>query len=183
MAHTKLSVGLIALIAAGIAGPAVADEASETNAQRPDLTGTWTNASLTGLSRPQTVDKLVVSEEQAIAIAEGTSIAGISREEADFYEDYSDPDAPAPEKGGADFGLKGYDSFWVAPGERLAKVKGEYRTSYIVEPANGQIPFTAAAKPLLAERQKVLAAIRSLDDAVFVPTPRSPTPSAGVESR
>lgn len=36
---------------------------------------------------------------------------------------------------------------------------------------------------LLAERQKVLAAIRSLDDAVFVPTPRSPTPIAGVESR
>ncbi|MEM9433052.1 MAG: hypothetical protein AAGA12_03960 [Pseudomonadota bacterium] len=36
---------------------------------------------------------------------------------------------------------------------------------------------------LLAERQKVLAAIRSLDDFVFVPTPRSPTPQAGVESR
>ncbi|MEL6467842.1 MAG: hypothetical protein AAFQ58_23005 [Pseudomonadota bacterium] len=36
---------------------------------------------------------------------------------------------------------------------------------------------------LLAERQKVLSAIRSLDDFVFVPTPRSPTPQAGVESR
>lgn len=36
---------------------------------------------------------------------------------------------------------------------------------------------------LLAERQRVLAAIRSLEDAVFVPTPRSPTPTAGVESR
>lgn len=36
---------------------------------------------------------------------------------------------------------------------------------------------------LLAERQKVLAAIKSLDDFVFVPTPRSPTFEAGVESR
>ena len=36
---------------------------------------------------------------------------------------------------------------------------------------------------LLAERQKVLAAIRSLDEFVFVPTPRTPTPHAGVESR
>jgi len=36
---------------------------------------------------------------------------------------------------------------------------------------------------LLAERQKVLAAIRSLDECVFVPTPRSPTPQSGVESR
>ncbi|MBY5935167.1 hypothetical protein KUV51_19330 [Tateyamaria omphalii] len=36
---------------------------------------------------------------------------------------------------------------------------------------------------LLAARQKVLTAIRSLDDSVFVPTPRTPTPEAGIESR
>ena len=36
---------------------------------------------------------------------------------------------------------------------------------------------------LLAERQKVLAALQALDTAVFVPPPRSPTPAAGVESR
>lgn len=36
---------------------------------------------------------------------------------------------------------------------------------------------------LLAERQKVLAALRSLEDVVFVPTPRSPTRAAGIESR
>ena len=36
---------------------------------------------------------------------------------------------------------------------------------------------------LLAERQKVLAAIQSLDEIVFVPTPRSPSPATGVESR
>ncbi len=36
---------------------------------------------------------------------------------------------------------------------------------------------------LLADRQKVLEALRSLDAAVFVPTPRSPTENAGVESR
>ena len=36
---------------------------------------------------------------------------------------------------------------------------------------------------LLSERQKVIAALSALEDAVFVPTPRRPTPSAGVESR
>jgi len=36
---------------------------------------------------------------------------------------------------------------------------------------------------LLAERQKVLTALQSLDESVFVPTPRSPTPFSGVESR
>jgi len=35
----------------------------------------------------------------------------------------------------------------------------------------------------LAERQKVLAAIQSLNMSVFVPTPRTPTEKAGVESR
>lgn len=36
---------------------------------------------------------------------------------------------------------------------------------------------------LLSERQKVLEALRSLETPVFVPTPRSPTEFAGVESR
>ena len=36
---------------------------------------------------------------------------------------------------------------------------------------------------LLAERQRVQAALQSLNSSIFVPTPRSPTPSAGVESR
>lgn len=36
---------------------------------------------------------------------------------------------------------------------------------------------------LLTERQKVLEALRVLGEAVFVPTPRTPTEHAGVESR
>ncbi len=36
---------------------------------------------------------------------------------------------------------------------------------------------------LLAERQKVLEAMRTLETSVFVPTPRSPSEFAGVESR
>lgn len=36
---------------------------------------------------------------------------------------------------------------------------------------------------LLAERERVGAALGTLDQAVFVPTPRTPTPNAGVESR
>lgn len=36
---------------------------------------------------------------------------------------------------------------------------------------------------LLGERQRVLTALRSLEESVFVPTPQSPTPQAGVESR
>lgn len=36
---------------------------------------------------------------------------------------------------------------------------------------------------LLAERQKILGALRALDQEVFVPTPRTPMPHSGIESR
>ena len=36
---------------------------------------------------------------------------------------------------------------------------------------------------LLAERGRVSAALASLDTVIFVPTPRSPTATAGIESR
>ena len=46
-------------------------------AQRPDLEGVWTNKSLTGLQRPQGVEQLIASPEQALAIAARTPIAGL----------------------------------------------------------------------------------------------------------
>jgi hypothetical protein len=138
MLTTSLAVIAVALMtgAASAQVPRAADG-------KPDLTGIWTNASLTPLSRAQGVKSLVVSEAEAQKIANSTSIAGIPADDPEFNRNarYSDPNKGAPEKGGADFGLKGYDSFWVTHGTMLGKVKGEYRTSNIVEPANGQLPF------------------------------------------
>jgi len=106
---------------------------------RPDLNGTWTNISLTGLTRPAGVDKLVLTPEEAQRVADGLPIAGIPRGEIE--EDvFTNPEEGAPEAGGVDFGVRGYNSFWIDPGETLASVKGEFRSSYIVNPKNGQIP-------------------------------------------
>jgi len=135
---TFLKISLSALAVALMAAPAIAQTADG----KPDLTGYWTNASLTPLTRDRNISKLVVDEAEAKKIAANTGLAGISADDPDFNNSgYSDPNKGAPEKGSEDFGLKGYDKFWVAPGESLAKVKGEYRTSNIVEPANGQLPF------------------------------------------
>lgn len=135
----KIGPALIALVVA-IASPALA-QVPRTTDGKPDLTGIWTNASLTPLARDRGVSKLVVDDAEAREIVKKTGLAGISADDPEFRATYSDPNKGAPEKGGADFGLKGYDGFWVAPGDTLARVKGEWRTSNIIEPANGQIPY------------------------------------------
>mgnify|MGYP003700267275 CR=1 FL=1 len=129
----KNSLTLLAAISAALAVPtALAQDAG-----RPELTGTWSNKSLTGLTRPDGVDKLVVSAEEAAEIIAGTSVAGLPLGEVDGA---IDPETGAPPEGSFDFGLRGYNEFWIDPGNTLAQVGGEYRSSYIVIPENGQVP-------------------------------------------
>lgn len=128
----------------------VANSAAQ-EAVRPDLSGVWTNASLTSLSRPNGVESLVVSEEVAAQIAAGTPIAGIAP--GDFDENAPiDETTGAPPAGSFDFGLRGYNSFWVDPGSQLALVKGEFRTSYIIDPPNGRIPRLEQPKVTFEDR-------------------------------
>lgn len=116
------------------------------SAERPELTGTWTNASRTGLTRPRGIEDLVVTADQAAAMVANMGLAGIS---ADNIESGPaiDPETGAPPVGSQDFGLRGYNLFWTDPGSTLAYVKGEYRTSYIIDPPNGRVPRLEQPKP------------------------------------
>ena len=105
------------------------------DASRPDLEGTFTNASLTNLNRPARASTLVVTPEEAQIIAAATPIAGL-----EGGLDESDDVNDRPAVSGDDFGTRAYNSFWVDPGSNLALIKGEYRTSYIVNPENGRVP-------------------------------------------
>ncbi len=109
------------------------------NTERPELSGIWTNASRTGLTRPGGVDQLVVSAEVAEQMVAKMGIAGISPESVAAGPSI-DPETGAPPAGAQDFGLRGYNLFWTDPGSTLALVKGEFRTSFIVNPENGRIP-------------------------------------------
>lgn len=111
--------------------PAQAQDSS-----RPDLQGIWTNASLTKLSRPSGVDSLIVSPEEAAVIAANTPIAGLEG----GLDEVDDGVNETPTAAGEDFGTRAYNSFWVDPGSNLALVKGEYRSSYVTIPENGQVP-------------------------------------------
>jgi len=139
-----LKPALTALAVAIMAAPALA-QVPRTADGKPDLNGFWSNASLTPLARAPANKTLVVDELEAKRIASGYAMAGVT-EEGFKGATYSDPTKGAPPKGGKDFGVQAYDSFWMDPGAKLAFVKGEWRTSNIVEPASGQVPFKDAAE-------------------------------------
>jgi hypothetical protein len=121
------------------------------SSDRPQLTGVWTNASLTSLNRPQGVDSLVVSPADAEKIAAGTAIAGIAP--GDFDDNApANTESGAPPAGSIDFGLRGYNSFWTDPGSSLALVKGEFRTSYIIDPPSGRVPRLEVPKVSFTDR-------------------------------
>lgn len=116
------------------------------DAEKPELTGTWTNASRTGLQRPHGVESLTVTAEQAAAMVASMGLAGISAENIESGPAI-DPETGAPPIGSVDFGLRGYNLFWTDPGSTLAYVKGELRTSYIIDPPNGRIPRREQPEP------------------------------------
>ncbi|MDP6952998.1 MAG: hypothetical protein QGF53_09595, partial [Alphaproteobacteria bacterium] len=101
----------------------------------PDMQGIWTNASVTALERPGHISKLVLTQAEAEAW-ERQALAG-SRADAEP----TDPDAPALAAGSSD-GVSGYNRFWIDFGTKVAQINGEYRSSWIVDPANGKLPWT-----------------------------------------
>jgi hypothetical protein len=106
----------------------------------PDLQGTWTNATITGLERFDEVEKLVLTPAEAREIENAT---------ADLYA--SIDDVPEGElEAGENVG--GYNSFWMDPGKRLARVRGEIRSSLIVDPADGKVPYSWRGRAQLVKR-------------------------------
>ena len=96
----------------------------------PDLQGTWTSATITGLERPEGIEKLVLSPEEA---------ARMENRSEEFFRSVDEvPEGELP--AGEDVG--GYNTFWMDPGTRLAVVDGEIRSSLLVEPEDGRLPYS-----------------------------------------
>ncbi len=128
---------LCGLILALAAGPVLARGAP---AKHPDFSGIWSNASLTGLERDDAFKTLSVSETEAAA-----------------YEKKHRGKPPEPPPGEDDVG--GVQSEWWETDVGLARIRGQIRTSWIVSPADGKQPFTAAADA----EMKVRRAQRKVD--------------------
>jgi hypothetical protein len=117
----------------------------------PDLQGVWTNATATPVERsPELGNRRAFTEEEAAAISKA-ALAAVAADAAP-----SDPDKKIeaieslPPVGN-------YNLFWTDRGMTVANINGEYRTSMIIEPANGRIP------PLTADGEQ-RATARALRD-------------------
>ncbi|ALO45272.1 hypothetical protein [Pseudohongiella spirulinae] len=116
-----------------LAGLLHAAELPRTASGQPDLQGIWTNATQTPLQRPQRFGlRQNMSQEEA---QEMQSQALLREERANAP---SDPDRPPPTDGNT---AAAYNTFWLDRGSQVVQIDGEYRTSMIIDPPDGQIPF------------------------------------------
>jgi hypothetical protein len=101
---------------------------------QPDLQGVWSNASNTPLRRPSSMPNLVMSDEENDRARENNP-SNIRQKTDDNQSGQGLLDGKDLASG------RGYNAFWIDPGSSYANVKGTWRTSWIVEPANGQVPM------------------------------------------
>lgn len=107
----------------------------------PDLQGTWSIATQTNLERaPRFGGNLVIPEEEALRIE--AAFQAVFRSDAP-----SDPNREAPDAGE---NVGGYNTFWMDPGDRLAVINGEIRTSILIDPPDGQLPYSEQGRANLA---------------------------------
>ena len=107
----------------------------------PDLQGFWTNISLTAMQRPAGMSKLVMNEQEAEAAVRRNIYTGVYAQEAGAskLDEESSRELLADKNAN-----RGYNAFWLDPGKHYARVKGEFRSSWITSPADGKIPYSAA---------------------------------------
>ena len=142
MKPALLAIAMLAL-ACGEAAAQGAWQPPRTPDGKPDLQGIWTNASLTTLERPAQFKDPTIPAERAKQM-ESARARMMRASNAP-----TNPNEGAPTDGNAN---AGYNAFWIDPGTQYGVVNGEVRSSWIVDPPDGRIPYTPAAKKHFEDR-------------------------------
>ena len=134
---TLLSIAVLAPVAS--AGQRPAWTPPRTPDGKPDIQGTFTFSTITPLQRPDALagkDTLGAEEAAEFEVSENKRL----------NRDLFDPVKGAPSAGyapRAQGGVLSYNEFWYERGSKLTRDK---RTSLVVDPPDGRIPFTDAAR-------------------------------------
>lgn len=115
--------GALSVAGLAMAAPAPNYRAPRTASGAPDLQGVWSNASMTRLERPPEASSLVVSDQEAPALERRLIAKQKKVDSADTVGQY--------------------DSEWLEGVDHLARLGGQARTSWLVSPADGKLPYTA----------------------------------------
>ena len=157
---TMLGVCAVAVV---MAPPATAQSEGipRTPSGRPDLSGTYYTATVTPLQRPRefgermslTAEELAVIQSDPDGLAQVFNLAPAGSDEREAVRnnetvtgfETGDGNREAPPAGGDGSGgaagnVGGYNTFWIDRGNDGFMVDGEYRTSIIIDPANGRQP-------------------------------------------
>jgi hypothetical protein len=136
--HTLAALAATALAATALlagAAHAAPYHAPKNGFGQPDLGGVWTNASLTSLQRPAMFKTLTLTDAEAAALEKRRAAARANQDKP------TDPKLGAPPVAN-DPG--GYNASWTDPGVSLGRIDGQVRTSWIVDPADGRLPYSPA---------------------------------------
>ena len=133
------SSALLALVLAPLAAAAQSADGPRATAlpgEYPDISGVFTFRTLTPLQRPAALaDRTTLDPDEAAAFE--------ASERTRLNRDLFDPETGAPSAGyqsRAEGGVLSYNEFWYERGIELTRDK---RTSLVVDPPDGRIPYTA----------------------------------------
>ena len=118
----------------------------------PDLQGIWNYQNRTSLERPDLYEGELEIDEATMLQKMVSTPDYIAALEATGAE------APGPENVG------GYNGFWITPGDALAYMNGMFRTSLIVQPEDGQIPWREEGEAVRRQQRITLPMGRGESD-------------------
>jgi hypothetical protein len=105
---------------------------------RPNLQGTYDLATLTPLERPAGMGAVLTPAQ--VAALERTAATALDAGAQPSSGDRTAPPVGGDGSRGAAGNVGGYNSFWLDPGSTFMLVKGEARTSLVVDPPDGRLP-------------------------------------------
>ena len=146
MKYIPTSLALFTMVV--MAGNSTAQNESYTSPRTawgvPDVQGIWNYETRTGLERPDVYEGELEIDEATMLEKMVSTTDYIAALEATGAE------RPGPDNVG------GYNGFWISPGLSLAFMNGSFRTSVIIDPPDGKIPWVEGGQQVRRQQQAEL---------------------------